>query len=743
MRWFVDVSSVGKGAEKQRYCVEAESWQRALQAARDLRNDPGPMTGFSVELLDDGFSAVDPIKRQRYSIRKAPTDEPLTARGTIPPATKATEKGKAGQSSRPPNVAEKATGQSARPPAVTEKSPSVKPPAVVEKSASIPPATAAPAAAAEKSPSIKPPAVAEKSPSIKPPAVAEKSPSVRPPPVAEKGPGDPAAATQPDIETKAPVAPPSRPPASRSSRPPAPDLNLLPKGSSRPKGGTPSPTAVEIAPLPPVPAEPPAPAPPTPEPSARASADASTWEVEVLAKREQEPGPDGPLTYREYAYFVEGTPTKEEAEKVLRGQLERVRGSLGNSRAGKLVNLALFNVRFTGRPPKLPIAALTWKDWRAEPVVTFPTGTVAPATEPPKSAPTSAPTDDPSVAASRLLSTATVRMLPEDIKQLEAPATMPTSTVRMFTQEPGATATPTSAPEPMAAAPAPAPPAPEPPPPAEPVAAAAPATAAPVSGEPARATADNAAPPITQPVNTIPAPASFEEAPPASLAPPTTRGSGFPGAPVSTRQASKRLRGDELIADLFEAMHDLQFLRDAIEGADFCLTLALEKMPARGGIVHLYDIDHRQFVITCAGGPGGQALLSQRSAENDPILFPTMRKRRALVLADATTHAAARETQRYATLGGAKSLIVAPVALGGRFLGAIELLNPTDDIPFTDDDGHALSYIAEQLASFVGQRGILLTRDSVPPPAPAPVSQGKSGRSAPASGKAVGKATRR
>jgi len=206
-------------------------------------------------------------------------------------------------------------------------------------------------------------------------------------------------------------------------------------------------------------------------------------------------------------------------------------------------------------------------------------------------------------------------------------------------------------------------------------------------------------------------------APPESSAPPTTRGSGFPGAPISTRTPSaKRLRGDELIADLFEAMHDLQFLRDAIEGADFCLTLALEKMPAQGGIVHLYDIDRRQFVITCAGGKGGESLLSQRSAENDPILFPTMRKRRALVLSDATKSEAARVTPRYTTLGGAKSLMVAPVALGGRFLGAIELMNPTDSIPFTDDDGHALSYIAEQLAGFVGQRGIILEREKTQDP---------------------------
>ena len=162
---------------------------------------------------------------------------------------------------------------------------------------------------------------------------------------------------------------------------------------------------------------------------------------------------------------------------------------------------------------------------------------------------------------------------------------------------------------------------------------------------------------------------------------------------------------DELIADLFEAMHDLHFLRDAVEGADFCLTLALEKMPARGGIAHLYDIDRREFVITCVRGPGREVALLQRYAENDPILSAAMRKQRALVFADAKTAEAARARSRYKVFGGAASLVVAPVLLAGRFLGAFELLNPVDNVPFTDDDGHALTYIAEQFAEFVASAG--------------------------------------
>jgi hypothetical protein len=53
--------------------------------------------------------------------------------------------------------------------------------------------------------------------------------------------------------------------------------------------------------------------------------------------------------------------------------------------------------------------------------------------------------------------------------------------------------------------------------------------------------------------------------------------------------------------------------------------------------------------------------------------------------------------------------------LAGRFLGAIELLDPIDGAPFTDDEGHALSYIGEQFGEFVASRGVLLDPERIAP----------------------------
>ena len=59
MRWFVEVAE-GSHAAAERLVVEAAHWQPALKAARSLRGELGETSGFSVELLEDGFRAIDP-----------------------------------------------------------------------------------------------------------------------------------------------------------------------------------------------------------------------------------------------------------------------------------------------------------------------------------------------------------------------------------------------------------------------------------------------------------------------------------------------------------------------------------------------------------------------------------------------------------------------------------------------------------------------------------------------------------
>jgi GAF domain-containing protein len=159
-------------------------------------------------------------------------------------------------------------------------------------------------------------------------------------------------------------------------------------------------------------------------------------------------------------------------------------------------------------------------------------------------------------------------------------------------------------------------------------------------------------------------------------------------------------------------MHDLHFLRDALEGGDFCLSLALETLPCKGGLAHLYDIDRREFVIVCVQGKGTEALLLKRHAENDSLLSRAMRKRRAVVVPNAIADDTAT-LERFLPFGGALSIVTAPVMQAGRFLGALEIVNPLDNAPFNEDEGAAVQYIADQYADFVAQRGVVLDPERI------------------------------
>lgn len=630
MRWVVEVTAIGKTDQTQ-YCVEAESWQRALQAARQQRGEEGPMSGFSIELLEEGYRAVDPLARVRFVVKRTADDAPLTQ------PTNGTAAAKTGTSKAP----------------------------------------AAP---------------------------------------------------------KAPVAPASSKPKGGAS-PPRPAAADAPKKETLIQGSPQAPAA-----------------PPPPIGSTTPGAVAT----KLLSKREQAPTEASPLSYREYAFAVAPGTSEEQVRQVLRGQLTLIERHLEGEKAGKLVNLAVFDVEFTGKPPKAPIATLTWKDWKPEPEIAFPSRgqSVRPPRPPSKPAP-------PGGAASVAPRVPGAPAVPSGMgaPPVSASAAAPVSAAPAPPPVSAAPAPPAPAPA-VSAPPAPAPAVSAPPvsamsgaPAAPPVSAQPPAPAVsgppapPVSVQPAQMQSTQiippsvqpAAPVSAQPVSAAPVPAPVQPAFP-SAADPFAPGSTQPIPPgalpahdpaaaqnngppprrpsvppdmvrtPSGRFVRGRVSGDELITSLFEAMHDLHFLRDALDGGQFCLALASEVLPSRAAIVHFFDIDKREWIVACVRGRDAQQLINARHPESDPVLREAVRTRRALVIPDAASQAAA---ERYHRLGAVKSLIVAPIMQAGRALGALEIINPLDGAPYTPDEGNAMTYIAEQYAEYLGSRGIVLDRERI------------------------------
>ncbi|MEO8798482.1 MAG: GAF domain-containing protein [Polyangiaceae bacterium] len=672
----MEVTPIGK-SDTHKYTVDAESWQKALQTTRAMRKEDGSISGFSIELADDGYRAVDPTARLRYMVKKAPADAALTT-----------------ESKAPPPVA-----------------PTASAPVQVHVSA--------PAAAPSRPP---PPKQAI---SVPPPRAEDAGKSLK----QTIAFGSSGTALLASAQTNAPAPVPSVPRASPSAPAASPPKA---RESVRPLAAAPVMAPQPVAPLV-LPSN-------HPPPSAHASAPPPSARsgppIIVLYKKEQDPTAASPISYREEVFAAPPGTTEERAEQILQAHFHVVMLQLANAPGGKYVNFAVFDRVFEGRPPSPPLATLSWKDWKGgAPTVTFPrrakeklttatqpsnlgaaaaraTGAhavaptaVAPAAAPaaqapPRHAPSHAPPASDaarSVSAAAPPSRAHVEMVAE--KVVVADESPPPAATQEAPSEPATTPFLPPDPAPSAAsmdhassfAPSPS---------FVPQHVQAPIAApAPV---PDLATEVVATPQFPEPATTgdlVPTPAPSA----ASLTGSSRRvRKPSPSAPDGTRI---RVRGDELIALLFEEMHDLHFMADALEGAAFCLWVMQDKLPSRAAFIHFYDMNTREFVVASVVGEG-QDQITKRFSQGDPWLAEAMRRRGAFVVKDATSHEGA-QVERFASFGGAKSLVIAPVMLGSRALGAIELVNPLDGNPFGEDDGNAIAYLAEQFAEFVSSHGLV------------------------------------
>jgi GAF domain-containing protein len=368
--------------------------------------------------------------------------------------------------------------------------------------------------------------------------------------------------------------------------------------------------AREIVPPPPVVRE------TAPAPREAAAEDPrDTVPSQIVFQREQDRTDALPLSYREYVHLVAKGTSASEAGALLQAQLKLVVASLAHLPPGKLVNLAVFDAAFQGKPIPPPLATLSWRDWRDPQRAAEAWGSSRVSgnlTEPPRSTASSAQTSSSS----------------------EAPASL-AGPLRAMTS----------------------------------------------SDDVANSTEE-------VPLNLI-----IRTAPPLSVG----TGSG----------------DDDLIADLFDAMHELHFLPDAIEAGDFCLGICMEKLSCEAGVVHVYQTDRREFVVTNVRGASAGRLLLRRYADTDTPLASVMSQRRPVVLEAPAAADDRAETERCIPSAGMRRILMAPVMPAGRFLGAIELFNTMHGGPFTRSDVNALAYIAQHFADFITTHGVVTSQERI------------------------------
>ena len=170
---------------------------------------------------------------------------------------------------------------------------------------------------------------------------------------------------------------------------------------------------------------------------------------------------------------------------------------------------------------------------------------------------------------------------------------------------------------------------------------------------------------------------------------------------------------EDLIGELFDAMHDLHFMRDMVTGVEFVLGILTKLLPSQVALIHVFDINARAFVVVRAKGPGSHTLVLHRTEDQNPFFQTAMRRSVSTRIDDA------RGDDRFAAGRWSKvdcqieAALFGPVNQGGRYLGAIELANPEGGGPFFESEAHALDYICEQFAEFLASRPLVLEDDVV------------------------------
>ena len=704
MRWFVEVSRMGEEAPPDKYCLEAKQWQAALQEVRRKRGDTGPLSKFSIELLDDGYRAVDASQKIRYMVAKAPATAPLVEPQAEPPPKTSPIASPAPLPEDPLATDPQAGAPTSEQPS-TERMPSEAPPAdrkAAQPAIRVPddavppaPSPSKPAAAASSPPMPSQPVAAAPRVASSPPASAAPSVASSPPKAASSPPAatapKPAASAPPAAATSpAPVQASSGPAAavsptapSAASAPPtekvSPSAILPPSDSAgvKPKVNGPAAKGTE-AEKPTASASKSAPASTTSKsdtqrlsshPTQRSLEAAKAPDFQVIRKREDEPSEKSPIVYREYAYAVAPETLAAQAELLIWVRFKEIKSKIDERSERKFVQLAVFDHVFEKRPERAPVATLAWRDWRGDPVVMV---------HGKKSTAPAADADSDSKASAGSFPPRPASVPPRPVGS--SPEAPKPSDAAEDKNSPGQAAADSK-------------------PDAE------------------KVVADKKVEPAKQaePEKKVEAekPAEAQKAAPAEAEAAAEERPSEP-PPSSRRIAPGKRRADEdLIGELFETMHELHFLPDMVSGVEFVLSIVEDMLPSGGAILHVFDINLRQFVVVRAYGKGAEALLLHRTPDVDPFFNSAMRRTHALAVSGKDEKYLG---PRWTTLGvEPEEALFGSVQIHGRYLGAIEIANPHGGGKYSQSEANALEYICAQFADFLAARPIVLDADVVLP----------------------------
>ncbi|MCA2980529.1 MAG: GAF domain-containing protein [Myxococcaceae bacterium] len=182
-------------------------------------------------------------------------------------------------------------------------------------------------------------------------------------------------------------------------------------------------------------------------------------------------------------------------------------------------------------------------------------------------------------------------------------------------------------------------------------------------------------------------------------------------APIGRQKSSPsaiqgKQTAEDMLADVFMRIIDLNAKKDVVEAMQFVLALAMEKVPAEAGSVLQADLATGDLAFITATGPKAQELLRSKvvipagtgiagfcSFEGVSVAVSDVQK-------DPRFYAAIGQKIDYET----RSLLCAPMMTHGRSFGCLQLINRKDGPQFAEHEVGVLAYLAHQAALFLNNR---------------------------------------
>jgi hypothetical protein len=379
----------------------------------------------------------------------------------------------------------------------------------------------------------------------------------------------------------------------------------------------------------------------------------------TLSRRDEEPNPSSPLTYRERSYFGPPSAKRAEVESALRNELDGLRRALAGQPRGQYVNLAVFDHAFHERPERPPVATLQWKDRRGEPTLSWAGSAEAEQWR-------AMPPEEPVKAS----------VFPD--------STSMTSSIPPATElaRPG-----TAAAGPQAVPPKAQPSDPFFPPPAG-AGKAAPVPAREPNPAPARIVAPRQAQALPQAQVSAP-----------FFASPTPHG---------VRDGNGTGDQDKRLAIAFEASQDLYFMSTPVEGLDFAVKLLQELVPSEALSACLYDINTDEFRFVAVVGVGAEERRAVAVPSTLGLFCATVRSGLdSLVVKDVAAEPRYDPVSDGRTGLAPRNMAFLPLHKADHLLGMLQLINRRDPRGFSEGDLAVASYVAHQVTEFLrAKRGL-------------------------------------